>query len=375
MTLTALWIAHTNTITLDANGGTVSQSSVPVIYEQPYTLPTPTLTGYTFVGWFTEEEVQYTNGTWMEFEDVVLIAKWTASTYTVTYNDTQAIRNDVVVTLDYNYSGTHFRLITLKHGQILSRPTDPVRKGYIFIDWYTDSSCTTRYEFTGTITDDMTLYAKWIRELTNSNVFSSVQINPADYYASSRSYSASIDGTSSSRQMYIYLVAQEAGTHTIYWKNSRPSNGFYLIIYNRSTGTEIKVLTASETKSESYSGISFTCAAGNIIEIRIYRGSTAEPGHASFYFSGFSNAVSTATANCMVSACTYDTESSYEDVVEYDENYTLPIPTRTGYTFGGWYNGDTKIESGVWNYTTDMTLTALWIEDTNSDQSVENGEE
>lgn len=46
--------------------------------------------------------------------------------------------------------------------------------------------------------------------------------------------------------------------------------------------------------------------------------------------------------------------------VEYDSAYTLPTPTRTGYTFTGWYNGSTKITSGTWRRTQNLTLTAQW---------------
>ncbi len=45
------------------------------------------------------------------------------------------------------------------------------------------------------------------------------------------------------------------------------------------------------------------------------------------------------------------------------ENITLPNPgTRAGYTFDGWYNGDTKIgDTGdIWKPTADATITAHW---------------
>ena len=46
--------------------------------------------------------------------------------------------------------------------------------------------------------------------------------------------------------------------------------------------------------------------------------------------------------------------------VTYGDDYTLAVPERTGYTFNGWYDGDVKYESGVWNDKNDVMLTASW---------------
>ena len=51
-----------------------------------------------------------------------------------------------------------------------------------------------------------------------------------------------------------------------------------------------------------------------------------------------------------------------EDTINtsYDENVDLPTPTRTGYTFQGWYNGETLVSSGAWHIVGDATLQAHW---------------
>jgi uncharacterized repeat protein (TIGR02543 family) len=46
--------------------------------------------------------------------------------------------------------------------------------------------------------------------------------------------------------------------------------------------------------------------------------------------------------------------------VAYGEGYVLPNLTREGYTFLGWYNGNTKVDSGTWNIASDVTLTPHW---------------
>ena len=48
--------------------------------------------------------------------------------------------------------------------------------------------------------------------------------------------------------------------------------------------------------------------------------------------------------------------------IRYDENCILPIPTRKGYIFSGWYYNDEKIENGAWQITLNITLVAKWEE-------------
>lgn len=52
VTLYAVWKANPYTVTLDANGGSVSPSTITVTYNEKYSnLPTPTRENYVFLGW------------------------------------------------------------------------------------------------------------------------------------------------------------------------------------------------------------------------------------------------------------------------------------------------------------------------------------
>ena len=54
-------------------------------------------------------------------------------------------------------------------------------------------------------------------------------------------------------------------------------------------------------------------------------------------------------------------DNSIDDItITYDQVYTLPTPTRKGYTFLGWYDGDNKVVSGTWNIARNVTLVARW---------------
>ena len=45
--------------------------------------------------------------------------------------------------------------------EAVTRPKDPTKTGYTFGGWYTDEACTNAYDFSQPVTKDMTLYAKW----------------------------------------------------------------------------------------------------------------------------------------------------------------------------------------------------------------------
>ena len=44
------------------------------------------------------------------------------------------------------------------------KPQDPVRDGFIFTGWYTDSACQTPFSFSNELTEDITVYAGWQEE-------------------------------------------------------------------------------------------------------------------------------------------------------------------------------------------------------------------
>ncbi|HHW89462.1 MAG TPA: InlB B-repeat-containing protein [Clostridiales bacterium] len=117
------------------------------IYSISPMLPLPTAPqkeGYTFVGWYYDEEYTqpYIDGTPI-FEDTTLYAKYEINTYTVTYilnGDTYRI--DAVT---YNSYAQNFEIS---------------QTGYTFSGWHTDAECENPYDFNIPVKSHLTLYGR-----------------------------------------------------------------------------------------------------------------------------------------------------------------------------------------------------------------------
>lgn len=60
-----------------------------------------------------------------------------------------------------SFSGTAMETKEYEEGFSLSAPNDPVKDGYIFLGWYSDSAFNNKTEFPITVNKDITLYAKF----------------------------------------------------------------------------------------------------------------------------------------------------------------------------------------------------------------------
>ena len=124
--LTVQWTAPTYAVTLNTNGGTIADGKdvTGYTYGVGATLPTDvTRTGYTFKGWYDNENLTGSPVTAIggaETGNKEYWAKWEINQYTITF-DTNGGSEIVPITQDY--------------GTEITAPADPTRKGYTFKGW------------------------------------------------------------------------------------------------------------------------------------------------------------------------------------------------------------------------------------------------
>ena len=121
----AKWEANAYTVTLNTNGGTINNGNVTeYTYGVGATLPTDvTRTGYTFKGWYDNENltgspVTAISGT--EMGNKEYWAKWEINQYTITFDTA---------------GGSVVTPITQNYGTAITAPADPTKTGYTFTGW------------------------------------------------------------------------------------------------------------------------------------------------------------------------------------------------------------------------------------------------
>ena len=142
--LTVQWTAPTYTVILHANGGTINNGNVTeYTYGVGATLPTDvTRTGYTFKGWYDNENLTSSPVTAIsntETGNKEYWAKWEINQYTITVKPENG-KADITITQDY--------------GTAITAPADPTREGYTFIGWDREIPTTMPAE-------NMTITAQW----------------------------------------------------------------------------------------------------------------------------------------------------------------------------------------------------------------------
>ena len=396
-------------------------------YAETLTAPNASLSGYTFAGWNSELPKIVT-------ESAEYAAKWTA--------------NDNAVTFVTN-GGTDVAGQTVKTDAKIKKPSDPTRTGYTFGDWYTDQSCTKKWDFEkDTVSDAMTLYAKW-----TANTYDVTLDLNYDGAAKPENVTVTYDGTYSAlttpkRVGYDFLgwfTAQTGGEQvtadskvsitapqTLYahWKEGAAT---YTVKHYQQNTEDMTDNNYKEFESETLSGITgqqtkaaaktytgFASAkafeqlpikadSSTVISIYYdrltykvtwmngntklkdetlrygampyYKGDTPtkkDTGH-TYTFTGWSPEPSEVTGNVTYTAQFSDSLNTYNITYNlnngtnasgnpsrytYGTAVTLADPTRTGYTFGGWFtnsgfSGDavTKIPADA---TGDKTFYAKW---------------
>ena len=205
------------TITLDPNGGSLSETSINVQYDRAYSLPVLTRNGYTFDGWFDGANEISDTGTWYFASNKTFTAHWSIITYSITYEldgGTNAANNPSTYTIESEYT--------------LSAPT---KTGYTFEGWYKEDTKITSIPRGST--GDMKLFAKWAAILYKLTVVSEDDSKGAVSISSGSGYtSESITVTATPADDCVFkgwyhesVKVSDASTYTF----TMPANDYSLV--------------------------------------------------------------------------------------------------------------------------------------------------
>ncbi|MCR5268238.1 MAG: InlB B-repeat-containing protein [Lachnospiraceae bacterium] len=155
--LYAHWKGIESTVTFDANGGTCSEPTRQVTYATKLgVLPVPVYPGYTFLGWYTEQtggkqinastEIRTT-------EDQTFYAHWTANYYNIKF--------------DGNGGTSDLSAMRVRFGGKFVNLPGATRESYTFAGWYTKDSVLVENgddvsaDNIDTSKEEQTFYAHW----------------------------------------------------------------------------------------------------------------------------------------------------------------------------------------------------------------------
>ena len=333
--LTVQWTAPTYTVTLHANGGTINNGNVTeYTYGVGATLPTAddmTYTGYTFKGWYDNENLTGSPVTAIsntETGNKEYWAKWEINQYTITVKPENG-KADITITQDY--------------GTPITAPADPTRKGYTFKGWDKEIPKTMPAE-------NMTVKAQWeINQYAitfDTNGGSEIAPITQDY---GTKITTPADPT---RKGYTFkgwdkeipkTMPAENMTVKAQWEINR-----YTITFDTAGGSEIAPIT------QDY-GTNITAPAN--------------PTRKGYTFKGWDKEIPetmpaeniTVKAQWEINQYTiaFDTNGGSEIAPikqDYGTNITAPAdPTREGYTFIGWDRDIPEIMPAE-----NITVTAQW---------------
>lgn len=359
-TLIAVWDANTYTVSFSTGFDDVTCNPIFVTYDQPYAgLPTPQKEGYVFSGW-TYISRPVTESTIVSVSsDHTLTAKWSNASYTVSF-DTKG--------------GSECAPITVVYNSIYSTLPVSTKKGYLLSYW-TYNGSPVYADTVVTATEDHILEAVW----------------------SAQSYEVIFDSDGGDICPNIVVTyGEQYGTLPV---PSRSGYAFVGWLLNDELVTEetivtiasVHTLTASWSALPTYT-VSFDCNGGTsesgeeiepkTVTYQMPYGALESPVRDGYIFANWSyqSAVITASSTVEVNA-DHTLVAQWTPVsnnvrlnaangtevttiyVDSDAKYgeALTTPTRTGYTFAGWYYGETLVDQqSTIAVNSNHTLTAHW---------------
>lgn len=336
MTISATWRANEYTVTFNANNGTGGASTVTVVYDATMTKLTslPTRTGYQFAGYYdaaTGGTMYYgADGTaarkWDKAANTTLYAQWVVEgEYTIGYElngGTNAETNPGTYTVETE-------TITL---------ADPTRTGYTFGGWYSESTFATLVtQIAKGSTGNKMLYAKWtpIKYTIKYNATIGTGTVADTNCTYDEDCTIAANGFTNGTQEFTgwtlnptQPVVQFQPGKVV--RNLAKRDGAVLTMYARWVACTACVAGAG-------ANCELTAPVGVCKYATSCRTGYDTPVNAGKYNPSCSVITYSITYNLDGGTNPADAKAQY--TVE-TADYTLPVPSKKGYDFGGWFTND-----------------------------------
>lgn len=322
LNLYAKWIPYTYTVSFDGNGatsGSVGDETFSYGVSKAIAANKFKRTGYVFLGWAVSPDAADPEYTDKEMVSDLIVRRNNISGSLTLYAvwqdhfDIEYVVNEGTLDSSFeNYTESYI------YGKKCNLPT-PVRDGYTFGGWYKDADFKTKVSsITGSMSGNLKLYAKW----TAYNY--AIVFNGNGQSSGSMSKMSMVYGTEKALNKNTFV---KKGYKFAGWSTAKDGAVKY---------TEEEVVNILPSKK----GESITLYA------------QWKPTNYSITYETNGGTLNKYYSNYI---------ATYE--YNHDGGYALPVPTKTGYTFAGWYKESTfktKVASIAKTAYGDLTLYAKW---------------
>lgn len=145
--LYANWTVNSYPLTFNTNGGTDIPAQSVVYNTVAVEPPIPKKVGHTFGGWYKDTKFKKTfNFTSKIKAETTLYAKWIPHTFEISFE---------------SVDGSYVPPQTVSYGTYAVKPLDPVKTGYTFAGWFSDTELSIPFDFATPITQETKLFGKW----------------------------------------------------------------------------------------------------------------------------------------------------------------------------------------------------------------------
>ena len=282
--------------------------------------------------------------------------------------------------VNFNLNGSDAQIDTQivdKNGKA-TQPKDPTRNGYIFMGWYTDKECLTKFDFNTPIIADITLYAKWVKNNEEKSNFTFAYYSSRDPKYPKNDDTVTLDQLQSHRQYdptskYVLTSLGKYDPTKTYTGEENLAQTIKSIA--KKLAAEYGTISDKfEIYKLKYNNeiISYGFILAKTTNGILFQGTDNLYLTDKSYFGGI-NATVKSTYETVISdiatlsesrkAVNFDLNGANRLIVNKNEKVAQPTNiTRDGYKFMGWYTdaeGTTKFDFNT-PITTDITLYAKW---------------